>query len=433
MTNDNTEVNHLTMLHRRKFLHLTSLAAAAKISPVKGGQFESGVAHSTETLPVGSQRSPDNAVATILETKVICKEPGRFLGLGSEYNLNINGHFVLQKKVMESYRYLGWPTVVKTKEGELIVAYSGDRDGHVCPWGKTHMIRSSDNGASWSAPTTINNTPLDDRDAGLIQTDKGTLLTSWFTSLAFERPSFEAAYNRYARVSEKIGAETRTKWLGNWVRRSEDGGKTWLAPSRTVATAPHGPVQLRDGRQLYIGTGVWKEQPALIVEQSVDDGRTWQVINTFSRPEGNTAVIVEPHLAELASGKIIAQFRHQPKDESKSFLLQSESTDGGKTWTVLHDTGILGYPPHLIQLKNGWLLVVYGFRNEPYSERACLSKDEGKTWDTKNEIILTYAASRDLGYPSSVELGDGSILTVYYQAEKIGDPACLMSTHWQLK
>ena len=64
---------------------------------------------------------------------------------------------------------------------------------------------------------------------------------------------------------------------------------------------------------------------------------------------------------------------------------------------------------------------------------ACISRDEGKTWDVENEIILTGAMSRDLGYPSSVQLDDESILTVYYQAQKIGDPACLMSTHWRLK
>lgn len=421
------------MLHRRKFIGITTLAAASKISPVAVPALDSEPHPSPRPFIAAVDRPVENAIARIIETKVICKEPGRFWGLGTEYKLNINGHVVVQKKVMEPYRYLGWPTMVKTKGGELIVAFSGDRDGHVCPWGKTQIIRSRDNGATWSDPETVNNTPLDDRDAGLIQTNEGTLLTSWFTSLAFERPSFEAAYNRYARVGEKIDAETKSKWLGNWVRRSEDGGKTWLPPSRTVASAPHGPIQLRDGRQLYIGPGVWKEKESLVVEQSADDGRTWQVLTTIARPEGNKNVIVEPHLVELASGKIIAMFRHQPKDESQSFLLQSESNDGGKTWTPLHDTGILGYPPHLIQLKNNWLLVVYGFRQEPYSERACISRDEGRTWDTKNEIILTYAESRDLGYPASVQLDDGSILTVYYQAEKMGEPACLMTTHWNLK
>ncbi|HMI02102.1 MAG TPA: sialidase family protein [Pedobacter sp.] len=93
----------------------------------------------------------------------------------------------------------------------------------------------------------------------------------------------------------------------------------------------------------------------------------------------------------------------------------------------------MGIPPHLIQLANGWIVVVYGYRREPFGERACVSRDEGKTWDIANEIVLNNAASRDLGYPSSVQLKDGSILTVYYQAEKFGQPTSLLSTHWRIK
>ena len=88
--------------------------------------------------------------------------------------------------------------------------------------------------------------------------------------------------------------------------------------------------------------------------------------------------------------------------------------------------------PHLIQLKNGWVLVSYGYRLAPYGERACISRDEGKTWDTAHEINLTNGPGPDLGYPSSVQLDDGSILTVYYQAEKLNVPTCFMSTHWRL-
>ena len=200
-----------------------------------------------------------NAMATIIETKVICREPGRRLGQESEYTINESGHPRVKKNVIEEDRYLGWPTVACTSESELLVAYSGDRDSHVCPWGKTELVRSCDHGKTWSQPETINNTPLDDRDAGIIQTRTGALLVSWFTSLAFSEPAPSpewaryAAAMRYARHSEKIPPEVRESWLGNWVRRSEDGGKTWQEPVRTVSTAPHGPIQLRDGRLLYVG------------------------------------------------------------------------------------------------------------------------------------------------------------------------------------
>lgn len=256
---------------------------------------------------------------------------------------------------------------------------------------------------------------------------------SWFTSLEFENPTRGATYAKYARIGEKIPAETKKELLGNWTRRSEDGGKTWLPPSRTEGTAPHGPIGLKNGDLLYISTGSRDGKVAMLAERSTDDGRTWKTISVIPKhPEFDTG-LSEPHVVELKSGKLIAMIRNEPHDRTKCFLLQSESTDGGKTWSQMKSTGIWGYPPYLKQLNNGWLLLVYGVRKEPFGERACISKDEGKTWEYQDEITLCLADSQDLGYPSSTQLPDGSILTVYYQAPKTGEPACLMSTHWKLK
>ena len=49
-------------------------------------------------------------------------------------------------------RYIGWPTVARTAAGELLVVFSGDRQAHVCPFGKTQLVRSADGGRTWSAP-----------------------------------------------------------------------------------------------------------------------------------------------------------------------------------------------------------------------------------------------------------------------------------------
>jgi Neuraminidase (sialidase) len=372
----------------------------------------------------------DNKVkAVILETKLVSKEPGQYLIYNRE--IDKNGHLKTSDPIMEPNRYLGWPTIAKTESGELLIVYSGDRDAHVCPWGKTQIIRSQDNGKTWSKPETINNTPLDDRDAGIIQTNKGTILVSWFTSLAYANPSWKSARQKYARVAEKIPDELKKQWLGNWVRRSEDGGKTWKEPSRTSSTAPHGPIQLRDGRLLYIGNATWENKPALVAEQSLDDGISWQVIATFNTENGSVQGLSEPHVVELKNGKIIAMFRNESKGSEK-YLLQSESFDGGKTWTTLHKTNIWGYPPHLIELNNGWLLVSYGHRRQPFGIRACISKDGGKTWDIDNEIILSDAYNTDLGYPASVQLEDGSILTVFYKQDKENEPTSIFTTHWKI-
>jgi len=350
-------------------------------------------------------QSSKNAI--ILETKVICKEEGR---------------------------YIGWPSIAKMRSGELVAVFSGNRDEHVCPYGITQMIRSKDNGKTWTDPVTINNTPLDDRDAGILETEKGTWLVTWFTSMAFDNDRSYLQHPEYKRHREKLNEETVNKWLGNWTRRSLDNGKTWEEPVKQLVTAPHGPVELKDGRLLYVGTSTINNEKKLAVEESKNDGLTWKLLAIIDIPEDESIdPYSEPHVVELSNGKLVAMFRYQPSERSKSFLRQTESLDGGKTWSVTRKTNIWGYPPHLLKLDNDWLLLSYGVRKIPYGERACISKDGGKTWDIENEIVLSMSDSGDLGYPASIQLDDGSIITVYYQIDKNGEKTSLMQTHWKLK
>ena len=352
-----------------------------------------------------------NSLATIISTKVICKQEGR---------------------------YIGWPSITKTGRGELLAVFSGDRDSHVCPWGKTQMVRSSDNGESWTEPETINNSPLDDRDPGIVETTNGTLILSWFTSLAFEDEKYfsrvpDEDKDSWKHHTEKISPESRKEWKGNWVRRSTDGGKTWENPFRTNVSSPHGPIVVDDGRLLYVGRGKMDGNVIIGVEESTDDGKSWQLISTIPLATGESMDdYVEPHMIQAKSGKLVVMIRYHEEDMLKWHMRQSESLDGGQTWSIFHPTSIWGHPPHLIRLADGRLLVVYGRRILPYGERGCISSDEGETWDVEHEIDLSRAPNGDLGYPASVQLDDGSIFTVYYQAEEQGQKPCLMATHWKI-
>jgi len=415
---------------RRNFIKISGLATIGsllsnRLAANEKREFEILIEHT------GNSGTSQNKIALIEETKLVSKEPGKYQIVNQM--MDENGHVKASEPFLEPNRYLGWPTITKKEDGELLIAYSGDRDSHVCPWGKTQLIRSSDNGITWSKPETVNNSPLDDRDAGIIQTSKGTILISWFTSLAYANPNWKWAYHKYVRVAEKIPEDLKKQWLGNWVRRSEDGGKTWLNPTRTVGTAPHGPIQLKDGRLLYVGTANWEGTYSVVVEESKDDGISWRVISIIPTSTGNALNMSEPHVVETKRGKLVAMVRNEPKDREKCFLLQSESYDGGLTWTMLHETPIWGYPPHLLALNNGWLLVVYSHRRSPYSERACISYDEGKTWDIQNEITLAEAYNGDLGYPATVQLNDNSLLTVFYQQDVRNEPTSIFTTHWKLK
>ena len=68
--------------------------------------------------------------------------------------------------------YLGWPSIARKADGEILVVFSGDREAHACPYGKIQMTRSRDDGEGWSE--TICNTVLDDRDPGITVLGSGT-------------------------------------------------------------------------------------------------------------------------------------------------------------------------------------------------------------------------------------------------------------------
>ena len=344
----------------------------------------------------------------------------------SESNAQVLSTFVIAK---QPGRYIGWPTAAVAPSGEILVAFSGDRDAHVCPFGKVQMVRGSSDAKNWGDIETICDYPLDDRDAGIVVTPQGNLLIAWFTSVAFE------TVGGYEEQVKAATPEIREQWLGSWTRRSTDGGKTWDAPVRTYGSAPHGPISLSDGRMLYVGRVNPHKDTELPVEESTDDGRSWQQIAAIQC--GSDDMITgfhEPHVVETADGKLVAQYRYHGPDypgNRLQHMRQAESADGGKTWTTLKKTPLVGYPPHLLRLADGRLLCVYGKRYAPYGEYACLSADGGATWDVDNEILLSPGTSDDLGYPASVQLADGTILTVYYQIDQPGEKTCLMGTLWR--
>jgi len=56
-----------------------------------------------------------------------------------------------------------------------------------------------------------------------------------------------------------------------------------------------------------------------------------------------------------------------------------------------------------------------GHRLEPFGVFAMLSHDGGNSWDVENGLLLDWGSENtDCGYPSSAQLDDGTIVTIYY-------------------
>ena len=119
-------------------------------------------------------------------------------------------------------------------------------------------------------------------------------------------------------------------------------------------------------------------------------------------------------------------------DLDRGYILQSESTDGGLTFSTPQNTGLIGLPAHLLLLRDGRLLTTYGYRHEPFGNRAAISEDGGRTW-SEPVILDEKPLGRDIGYPSTVELSDGSLLSVWYEKLHEDSLASVQAAHWSLE
>lgn len=353
---------------------------------------------------------------------------------------------ILETRVLNEERdaYLGWATLARKKDGELFAVCSGNREGHVCPFGQVWLYRSKDRGKTWSIPQVVYDSPIDDRDAGILITEKGTILITTFTSLAYEgildgeiqarnagSPRFaEGRFSKWWRAHDQLTEPQRKDELGCWVFRSTDGGISWSQRIDSLVNSPHGPIQLTDGRILYPGKELWAESPRIGVSETADEGLTWKWNCEIPTRDGDNPIQYhELHGVEAPSGKIIVQIRnHNPANADET--LQCESSDGGKTFSVPRSIGVWGLPSQLLRLRDGRILMSYGYRRRPFGNQARISEDEGKTWSDPITISGD-GIGGDLGYPSTVEMDDGTLITLWYEVMSASPKAVLRLAHWK--
>ena len=341
--------------------------------------------------------------------------------------------------------YFAWPTITRLKNDRIAVAASGFRLAHVCPFGKAVMAISEDEGGHYTAPMPIIDTVLDDRDAGLCAFgENGLILTSFNNTVRFQR-SIAREDDQY-RLSylAMITEEEEKAALGATFRISHDNGVTFGPLHHAPVSSPHGPLELPDGRLYWMGRhydGHSKRPEGQDYLAGYDlNPETGEMIYAGRippLPEGARHLLsCEPHVLLLPSGRMICHIRAQSgkNDAKKIFTIyQSESDDLGRTWSephqILADLG--GSPAHLIRPSSGVLISVYGYREAPYGVKVMFSRDDGETWDTDHDLYIN-GVSWDLGYPASVELKDGSLLTVFYARPKNKENTEIMQMKWRI-
>lgn len=340
----------------------------------------------------------------------------------------------------QSRGYFGWPTAAITKDGRIAAACSGFRIDHVCPFGKAVVSYSSDKGNTFTVPEAVIDTVLDDRDAGLCPFGKsGLIVTSFNNTAEFQRKEGPQTKECFDYL-DTVTPEAQAKALGSEFRISLDNGGSWSDIYHSPVTSPHGPVELRDGRILWVGRLFTAYEP---IPESINAIQIWEI-----RPDGTSAFVGsienivedgdrpamhEPHMIELDSGELICHIRAEGGKNRVFTVYQSESSDGGVTWTkphrILEPHG--GSPAHLLQLSDGTVISAYGYRREPCGIRVMFSRDNCRSWQT-DEILFEHEYGGDLGYPATVELDDGTLFTVFYAHPDDKQPAVIFSQKWQL-
>jgi photosystem II stability/assembly factor-like uncharacterized protein len=279
-------------------------------------------------------------------------------------------------KTIEAYHKMGLPAD--------IVAPTG---------GRAMIMRSADEGRTWSKPVTLIDTPDDDRHPAWVALPDGTLVCSLFTYPGAE----------FADFVKRPADAYRTVII-----RSFDQGKTWdkelIRPSSPfLADESDGPmVRLKDGSILLTISGVPKQggpaQAAVFTSQ--DRGATWKLMSTVKANHD----LDEANAVQLRDGQLLMMAR--PEGDI------CWSGDQGRTWSAPLTFGMRMYAPSLYVLHDGTLVCLHGSYAPGHSGlRLIFSSDGGHTWIAPAKDY-GFLVDNCYGYGKAMELPDGSLFVV---------------------
>lgn len=280
---------------------------------------------------------------------------------------------------------------------EILVAFKLDnyrenQKGHSIGRGPTEtvQVRSLDGGSTWALEK-----PRGLQAAGEPQPFRGRLdfLDPNF-SLRCGSRAFQFSFDRGRTWSEyyalpKVG-EQRLMCRTDYVVNSSDDCLLFLAAAKTNG---------KEGRPFCART--------------TDGGRTIEFVSWMSpEPDGFS---IMPSTLRTGGNELLSAIRR--KEKGQGFVEIYASNDEGRSWRLLgapaHMGRNNGNPPSMVAMKDGRIVLTYGYRSQPMGIRARISRDGGRTWGT--EIHLRDdARTWDMGYPRTRVRSDGKLVTVYY-------------------
>ena len=228
---------------------------------------------------------------------------------------------------------------------------------------------------------------------------------------------------------------------------SEDAGQTWSQP-RLLDTSPFtmptpitGPILILpngewalqfETNKPYHDSSVWHHKSVLMY--SSDEGRTWpEFVEVAADPEAQV-FYWDQRPRVLADQSLLDVFWTFDRQRAEYLCIHARtSTDNGRTWSELWDTGVPGQPAPPVSLPNGRIVMPYVDRQGAPIIKARTSGDGGRTWPDATETALDdrlnqsqeggKASMQDawsemtafsVGLPTAAGLPAGDVLVVYY-------------------
>ncbi|HEY3939960.1 MAG TPA: sialidase family protein [Bryobacteraceae bacterium] len=330
---------------------------------------------------------------------------------------------VAQKNVIvyrEAGRYGGWPANhgIWIWGNEIVVGFEAgyfkyNEKTHSIDWNRAaqHLLaRSKDGGETWKIEHPLSlRAPDGVKQANVPVEPGGKSPVDCPGGIDFTNPNFAFT----ARMQDVDVGPSRFYY-------SYDRGKTWQGPFRMPTFGQKGIAARTDllvnGKHdammfLTAAKSNGKEGRVICV-RTHDGGKDWKFVSFVGPEPGENDMAIMPSSVRLSSKVILTAIRHP------GWIELYRSNDDGATWSFLskpapNTGGHHGNPPCLVKLKDGRLVITYGFRSAPYGIRARISNDQGKTWG-EDRLLRTDGGTWDLGYTRTVQRPDGKMVTVYY-------------------
>ena len=289
-------------------------------------------------------------------------------------------------------RHRAFPGLVRLEDGTLLLSYREGSDHWRTDDAVLKVTRSTDDGATWSEPSTI----LEESGWGF-SAHHGPSQLSDGSILAPGMSLRQADDRREFRV---------------FVLRSDDNGRTWDVSQ--IGPMPGWLWQNQYGRVMEIDDQLWlpgggQRQGEDLWRNgyfvSYDKGQTWPEWHTVC-----TGLQDEKDMLELRDRRLLAMIR------SGQETYRSFSSDRGQSWAEPEKLPIFGQCPSLLLLPSG--TVVFTYREvepgKPKGIGVAVSHDGGGPWNVLPPLYVSPDDSFDCAYPSMVLAGPDQVLCAYY-------------------